>query len=165
METDATTTSGPSSGMIAAASLSVVSTLGFVGTCLMNHKDIILDKMRCWISWGVSKDDDDIEAQRTITSPRPTATDPQVSFPQISFPIVINNSSGEQRPATVTLPSPFQERPQIQRSHSDPNPSTSESEYHDTTPTSSSRDGTSSNSSSSADVVHRRISLDEKHSY
>ncbi|MGA1563842.1 MAG: hypothetical protein ACO35C_04395 [Pontimonas sp.] len=159
-----TTTSTGNSGVIVAASLSVVSTLGFVGTCLANHKDVIMEKMRCWISWGAPKEEDDIEAQRTVTSPRPVDYQ-QASFPQISFPIVINNSSGEQRPATVTLPSPFEERPhRHHRSHSDPNPSTSDSEYqHDTTPTS--YDGTSSNSSSSADVVHRRISLDEKHSY
>jgi hypothetical protein len=149
-------TSSYNGSVIAAASLSVVSTLGVIGTCLMNHKDVIMEKLRCWISWGVQETaTSDIEA--AIPTRQSTGT-------KITFPIVINNNSGEQRQAHVTLPSPFDEvRPKLERSHSDP---TFESSDHDHSPYSTSDSHTTQttqttrSSSDSSRVLSRRISMD-----
>jgi hypothetical protein len=120
----------------------------------MNHKDTIMEKMKCWVGWGTSAepppDDEvvDLEAQRTSTS---------TLVPNISFPIVINNNTGEQKPACVTLsPSPFSDadRPRIDRSHSDPTFDSSD-HHSDTSPQSR---GTTTTDSS--DVIFRRVSLD-----
>lgn len=154
--------------MVATASLSIFSTLGVLGMCLMNHKETIMEKLRCWVSWG--KDDDDIEAQRATTvQTLPTATTGAASlpiFPQITFPIVINNSSGQQRTAAVTIPSPFSEaapsKPQLERSHSDPTPETSDH----TGETVSMSPVSQATSSTTEPVVFRRVaSLENQHSY
>jgi len=105
-----TTTTDASGGIIAAASLSVVSTLGFIGTCLMQHKDVIMEKFRCcWTSWVERDKDDDIEAQRQSTMT--TQQTPQSLYPSITFPIVINNHPDKKStPGSVMLPSPFDSR-------------------------------------------------------
>lgn len=147
--------SSSNGSVIAAASLSVVSTLGVIGTCLMNHRDTIMDKARCWIGWGATPEPDkeeevvDLEAQRSSTVTG--------LVPNISFPIVINNNSGEQKPACVTLsPSPFEDRdrPRLERTQSDPTFDSSD-HHSDTSPASR---GTTTTDSS--DVIFRRISLD-----
>jgi hypothetical protein len=147
-------TSSYNGSVIAAASLSVVSTLGVIGTCLINHKDVIMEKLRCWISWGVQEPATSGDIESAIPTRESTGT-------KITFPIVINNNSGEQRQATVTLPSPFDEvRPPIDRSHSDP---TFDSSDHDHSPTTYSDSHTSQTTRSSSDssrVLSRRISMD-----
>jgi hypothetical protein len=146
-------TSSYNGSVIAAASLSVVSTLGVIGTCLMNHKDVIMEKLRCWVSWGVQEPTTSGDIEAAISTRESTGT-------KITFPIVINNHSGEQRQAHVALPSPFDEvRPKLERSHSDP---TFESSDHDHSPysTSDSHTQTTRSSSDSSRVLSRRISMD-----
>lgn len=130
-------------GVIAAASLSIVSILGFVGTVLMNHKDIILEKMKCWVGWGAQPTEDervtDLEARPSTAVALPTC---------ITLPITINNHSGE-----MTLTANPHRRSHHNRSQSDPTYETSDS-YHET---SSSGDHLSS---SSSDMIARRVSLD-----
>ena len=152
----------PNGSVIAAASLSVVSTLGFLGTCLMNHKDTIMEKAMGWISWSKKDDQDhptDIEAPR-----------PSTMMPNISFPIVINNNSGDQRPAQVTLsPSPFEERrprpvTRHRRSYSDPTYESSSSGGESPLDDDSSHTADecrASNTSDSSDMVYRRVSLEK----
>lgn len=156
--TDTSQTSNAS--IIAASSLSVVSILGVLGSCLVNHRDKIMDKMKCWISWGDTKEDPipDLEAQQTTQATTTTS-----SIPNITFPIVINNHSGEQKSACVTLPSPFDDKaivPKLDRSYSDPTFDSSEPYTHspDTTPTSD-REHKSTTTDSST-IVSRRISMD-----
>jgi hypothetical protein len=123
----------------------------------MNHKDVIMDKLKCWISWGVQEPATSGDIEAAIPARESTG-------PNITFPIVINNHSGEQRQATVTLPSPFDEvRPKIDRSHSDP---TFDSSDHDHSPYSISDSHTTHtthttrSSSDSSRVLSRRISMD-----
>jgi len=125
---------GTNSSVIVASSLSIVSILGFVGTCLMNHKDTILEKMRCWVGWGTEKNDEehtvDLEARGSTEIPR------------ITLPIVINNHSGE-----MTLAPQQQPVATHRRSHSEPTFDTSTSDYdYNTSPT---------RTSSSSDIVCR----------
>jgi len=156
---DAEASASPNGSIIAAASLSVVSTLGFLGTCLMNHKDTIMEKTRCWISWSNKKDGDEEDQPTDIEAPRQSTM-----LPNISFPIVINNNSGDQRPAHVTLsPSPFDEHRRVtrhRRSYSDPTYDSSNS-GECTSPTHSSHTDRASNTSDSSDVVYRRVSLEK----
>lgn len=155
-------TEASNASIVAASSLSVVSILGVVGSCLFNYRDKIMEKMKCWISWGDVKDDD-IEAQ--VTQPPTLAT--TSTIPNITFPIVINNHSGEQKSACVTLPSPFDDTavvPKLDRSHSDPTfdssePYSNHTPSRDTSPDSRG-DTTTTPTTDSSTIVSRRISMD-----
>lgn len=148
-------------GVVAATSLSVVSIIGMIGTCLISHKDVLLDTIRNWKSGH--GEDDDIEAQRQSTiATAPTQTTPNL-FPNISFPIVINNNpanSSKHVIGTVTLPSPFESKngDDLERSHSEPTPETSD--FSDVSPARRSDDHTST----SSDPVVFRI-LEGRHSH
>lgn len=118
----------------------------------MNHKDVLIDKMKYWISRSGQEPDADIEA--------PIQTR-ESTVPNITFPIVINNHAGEQRQARVSLPSPFDEvRPQIDRSHSDPTFDSSDHDHSPTTYSDSQTTQTTRSSSDSSRVLSRRISMD-----
>ena len=130
------TDTGTNAPVVAAASLSIVSILGFLGTCLVNHKDTIIEKLRCSIGWNTQPDTEvDLEARQS------TGT-----IPQITLPIVINNHSGE-----MTLAAHAQQQSNHRRSHSEPTFDTSESYEYDTSPTKTSTE----KSSSSSDIVCR----------
>ena len=154
-------TEASNASIVAASSLSVVSIIGVVGSCLFNYRDKIMDKMKCWVSWGDVKEDD-IEAQTT----RPSTLATTSTIPNITFPIVINNHSGEQKSACVTLPSPFDDKavvPKLDRSHSDPTfdssePYSNHTRSRDTSP--DSRGYNSTPTTDSSTIVSRRISLD-----
>jgi hypothetical protein len=101
--------------------MSIVSTVGVIGTCLWNYREKILEKMKCVITFGGEQDDapappppSDIEMGRTETSGQPS----------ITFPIIINNSSRlDGREVSLPFISPFDARLSqggLTRHHSDP---------------------------------------------
>lgn len=112
--------------IIGVGTLSIVSTVGMIGTCLWNHREMLLQKIRCVISFNQDDAEPDLEAQNTqavapVSQPAPAAG------PSITFPIIINNSSGlegrQSFPISVPFVSPFNQQASglpLERHYSDP---------------------------------------------
>lgn len=135
------TGSTTNSALIGVASLSIVSTVGMIGTCVWNYRDVLLEKMKCVISFNTT-DQDDIEAGPSAPAP-PTPPSSPIGGPSITFPIIINNSSSglEGRyPISIPLISPFSSQPTtanaqpvLERHHSDPAVGSSDASSEDAT--------------------------------
>lgn len=126
--------------LIGVGALSIVSTVGMIGTCVWNYREVLLEKMKCVISFNTT-DQDDIEAGPSAPAP-PTPPSSPIGGPSITFPIIINNSSSglEGRyPISIPLISPFSQpttanaQPVLERHHSDPAVGSSDASSEDAT--------------------------------
>lgn len=133
---DATGGTATNNALIGVASLSIVSTVGMIGTCVWNYREVLLEKMKCVISFNTT-DQDDLEAGPSAPAP-PTPPSSPIGGPSITFPIIINNSSSglEGRyPISIPLISPFSSnaQPVLERHHSDPAVGSSDASSEDAT--------------------------------
>lgn len=134
MSDAANTTNGGT--IIGIGALSIVSTVGMIGTCVWNYRDKIFEKMKCVITFGGQQDDapQPVPSVPPALPPTPPPSDIEMgrtsapTQPSITFPIIINNSSGlegrESYPVSLPFISPFDARLSSQgglvRHHSDP---------------------------------------------
>jgi len=138
--TGSTTTNG---ALIGVGALSIVSTVGMIGTCVWNYREVLLEKMKCVISFNTTETrDDDIEGP---SQPPEQAAPSSPLGPSITFPIIINNSSSGMEgryPISIPLVSPFSQptanaQPNtvavIERHHSDPAVGSSDASSEDAT--------------------------------
>lgn len=128
--------------LIGVAALSIVSTVGMIATCVWNYREVLLEKMKCVISFNTT-DQEHYDIEAGPSSPQGPAADPPPSplGPSITFPIIINNSSSglEGRyPISIPLVSPFsqptanvQSTAIMERHHSDPPVASSDASSED----------------------------------